>query len=437
MNNTGFGASQPAFFACFLKGFVLTESLNLNSLSDVLKNKGLAKLLTVLNQDGEEARIAGGAVRNALMRESISDVDIATTCLPDEVTRRAEARGLKTIPTGVEHGTVTVICDGDTYEVTTLRADIRTDGRRAEVAFGRDWQADAERRDFTMNALYAALDGTIIDLIGGIGDIETRTVRFIGDAETRIREDHLRILRFFRFFAWYGSGRPDAEGLKACARLKESILNLSVERVWSELKKLLGAPDPSRALLWMRQAGVLSIALPESEKWGIDAFHGLVSTGRDLGWKPDQLTRLMAIIPPRLDRVEELAARLKLSTAERERLEQWARAALPSHELDNQPFARDLYRANATGMVDRLKLALADARSKAAQDDNQMMRAAGFLRLLQFAENWKRPAFPVSGADLITAGMTSGPMIGAKLKAMEDQWVASEFKLTKAQLLES
>jgi poly(A) polymerase len=416
---------------------MLTESLNLNSLSDILQNKGLAALLAILNQDGEEARIAGGAVRNALTQESISDVDIATTCLPDEVTRRAEKAGMPVIPTGILHGTVTVLSGGEPYEVTTLRADIETDGRHAKVEFGRDWQDDAERRDFTMNALYAKPDGTIIDLIGGIADIKSRAIRFIGDAEARIREDHLRILRFFRFFASYGSGRPDAEGLKACARLKETLLDLSVERVWMELKKLLSAPDPSRALLWMRQAGVLSVAVPESEKWGIDAVHALVAAGRDLGWRPDPMLRLMAIIPPRVERVEELATRLKLSTAERERLEHWAAAQLPQHDLDSQMFARLLYRSKRKGVEDKIRLALADARSKAIGDDTQMIRAAGYSRLLDFAENWEQPQFPVAGADLIANGMKSGPQLGARLKALEQKWVDSGFSLTKTELLKS
>jgi poly(A) polymerase len=415
----------------------LTEGLNLNSLSDVLKDKGLAEILAILNRDGEEARIAGGAVRNAIMQEPISDVDIATTSLPDDVMRRARAAGMKTIPTGISHGTVTVLSHGQPYEVTTLRADIRTDGRRAEVAFGRDWLADAERRDFTMNALYANPDGSLIDLVNGMADIKSRTIRFIGDAETRIREDHLRILRFFRFFAWYGSGRPDADGLKACARLKDTLLDLSVERVWMELKKLLGAPDPSRALLWMRQAGVLSVAVPESEKWGIDAVHAVVSAGRDLGWKPDPMLRLMAIIPPRIERVEELAARFKLSTAERERLERWAAAELPQYELDSQMFARLLYWSERKGVEDKIRLALADARSKAMSDDTQMVRAAGYSRLLDFAENWERPQFPVAGADLIASGIRSGPQLGAQLKALEERWVDSGFGLTKADLLKS
>ena len=188
-----------------------------------LPNKHLQHLLLVLSEGSEEARIAGGAVRNALLGEPVADIDIATTTLPAETMRRAEAAGFKIVPTGAEHGTITVIAAGRPFEVTTLRADIETDGRRAKVHFGRDWQRDAERRDFTINALYATAGGAVIDLVGGIADLESRTIRFIGDADMRIREDFLRILRFFRFFAWYGAGRPDAAGLKACARLKEGL----------------------------------------------------------------------------------------------------------------------------------------------------------------------------------------------------------------------
>ena len=278
-----------------------------------LKDADLQRLLSALNAGGEEARIAGGAVRNALLGEAVADVDIATTTPPEETIRRAEAAGFKTIPTGIDHGTITVIAGRRPFEVTTLRADVETDGRRAKVIFGRDWKADAERRDFTINALYAEADGTVVDLVGGLADLESRMLRFIGDAEARIREDYLRILRFFRFFAWYGSGRPDAEGLKACARLKDGLDQLSAERVWSELKKLLAAPDPSRALLWMRQTGVLSQVLPESEKWGIDAIHGLMAAERDLGWAADAMLRLEAIVPPDAKRMQVLAERLRLS----------------------------------------------------------------------------------------------------------------------------
>ncbi len=418
-----------------MKDFTLPDSQNLKTLTNLLENKGLNHLLAILNQGGEEARIAGGAVRNALIGESISDVDIATTCLPQEVTKRGEANGFKVFPTGILHGTVTVIVDGESYEVTTLRADIRTNGRHAEVMFGRDWQADAERRDFTINALYADSDGKIIDLVGGLQDIKTKTLRFIGDAEARIREDHLRILRFFRFFAWYGTGRPDTEGLKACVRLKDTITQLSVERIWSELKKLMSAPDPSRALLWMRQTGVLTVALPESEKWGIDAVHGLVATERDLGWDRDPILRVMAIIPPHLGRVEELAERLKLSTLERVRLEKWAGSELPKPDLDNRFFARALYRGDPVGTTDRLTLALASARALAVNDDKEMMKAAGYSRLLDFASDWEKPAFPVKGSDFLAMGVTAGPEVGERLRVLEEKWVEGDFTLSKAQLL--
>ncbi|MGN6464543.1 MAG: CCA tRNA nucleotidyltransferase, partial [Rhizobiaceae bacterium] len=281
--------------------------------ADWLSGEKLQRLLEALSEKGEEARIAGGAIRNALLGAAVTDIDIATTTLPEETMKRAKAAGFKAVPTGIEHGTVTVIAGGKPYEVTTLRADVETDGRHARVAFGRDWKADAERRDFTMNALYAKADGTIVDLVGGLADIESRTLRFIGDPEARIREDFLRILRFFRFFAWYGKGRPDGEGLKACARLKEGLDRLSAERVWSELKKLLSAPDPSRALLWMRQAGVLTTVLPESGNWGIDAIHALVKAEADLGWDADPMLRLEAIVPPDAARMKTLGARLKLS----------------------------------------------------------------------------------------------------------------------------
>jgi len=240
----------------------VSEAVSIAGRAEWLGGHDLQKLLAVLCEGGEEARIAGGAVRNTLLGQPVTDVDIAATTLPDETARRAEAAGFKAVPTGAEHGTITVVASSKPYEVTTLRDDIETDGRRAKVRFGRDWKRDAERRDFTINALYATGAGDVIDLVGGLADLERHIVRFIGEPELRIREDFLRILRFFRFFALYGQGRPDAEGLKACARLKDGLDLLSAERVWAELKKLLVAPDPARALLWMRQASVLTRTLP-------------------------------------------------------------------------------------------------------------------------------------------------------------------------------
>ena len=394
----------------------------------------LQKLLAALNADGEEARVAGGAVRNAVLGAPVADVDIATTNLPDETVRRAEAAGFKAVPTGAEHGTITVIAGGKPFEVTTLRADVETDGRRAKVAFGRDWKADAERRDFTINALYAKADGTVVDLVGGLADLESRTLRFIGDAETRIREDYLRILRFFRFFAWYGKGRPDAEGLKACARMKDGLSRLSAERVWSELKKLLSAPDPSRALLWMRQAGVLTAALPESEKWGIDAIHALVRAEGDLGWPVDPLLRLEAVVPPDAARMKTLGDRLRLSNAETDRLVQWAATAKIEPTVSEGELAKRLYRGSVDGIKDRLRLDLASARGRAEQDDKALIEAGGYFRLLSFAEKWQKPDFPLRGGDLAQLGV-EGAALGALLKGLEVEWIDSGFSLERDALL--
>ena len=231
--------------------------------------------------------------------------------------------------------------------MTTLRADIETDGRRAKVRFGRDWKARrGAARLHHQRALRRGRRRRWSTWSAGSPISKARTLRFIGDAEARIREDYLRILRFFRFFAWYGSGRPDAEGLKACARLKDGLDQLSAERVWAELKKLLSAPDPSRALLWMRQAGVLTKVLPESEKWGIDAIHALVAAERDLGWAPDPLLRLEAIVPPDAARMTALAERLRLSNAEAERLQAWALTPPIEPDGDRSELAKRLYRGD-------------------------------------------------------------------------------------------
>ncbi|MGQ3235371.1 CCA tRNA nucleotidyltransferase [Shinella sp.] len=395
----------------------------------------LVRVLALLNSDGGEGRVAGGAVRNSLMGLPVADVDIATTLRPETVVERAKAAGIKAVPTGIEHGTVTLVIDGNPFEVTTLRRDVATDGRRAEVAFGTDWQMDAERRDLTINALYATADGTVIDLINGLPDIESRTVRFIGDAGTRIAEDHLRILRFFRFFALYGSGRPDAEGLKACARAKGSLGKLSAERVWSETRKLLAAPDPGRALLWMRQAGVLTEILPETEKWGIDAIPALVDAEKAFGWKPEALLRLAAIVPPDRERLKTLAERLRLSKAEAAILDYWASAPEIAPKLAETAFERLLYRNGPVGLAMRLKLALSSARAKGLGDTEALAFAGLCQRLLAKVEKWQKPSFPLTGADVLAAGVAAGPKVGAILGAIEDAWVAGNFNDGRAKLL--
>ena len=413
----------------------MNEPRTIDARSGWLGAAELQALLTALSADGEEARVAGGAVRNALLGEAVADVDIATTCLPDDTITRAIAAGFKTVPTGYDHGTVTVIAGGQAYEVTTLRADIETDGRHARVVFGRDWRRDAERRDFTINALYCLADGTIVDLVGGIADLESRTLRFIGDAEERIREDFLRILRFFRFFAWYGSGRPDAQGLKACARLKDGLAKLSAERIWLELKKLLEAPDAGRALLWMRQTGVLTAVLPESEKWGIDAVPALIAAERDLGWSPDPLLRLAAMVPPEPARMKAMADRLKFSNAETTRLIGWAMAQAVRPETSDDALRRALYYGESQSVEDRLKLAWASARGRAETDDATLAEAGNYVRLSRVLNGWTKPAFPISGDDLIALGSKPGKSLGDVLRKLEAEWVDTGFKPQRDALL--
>lgn len=396
---------------------------------------GLTRIFELLNADGGEVRVVGGAVRNALMGLPVGDIDLATTLPPQDLVERAREAGIKAVPTGIEHGTVTLVVDGEGYEVTTLRRDVETDGRHAQVAFGTDWKEDAERRDLTINALYADASGEVIDLIGGLADIETRTVRFIGDAATRVAEDYLRVLRFFRFFAYYGSGRPDADGLRASARAKDKLSTLSAERVWSEMKKLLSADDPSRALLWMRQAGVLAQTLPETEKWGIDAIHGLVAAEQALGWKPDAMLRLASIIPPDVERLAAISTRLRMSKNEAARLEQWAKAPAIDPAMAETALDRLLYRQSLEGVKMRLRLALSSARADVSGGEASMQKIARLSTLLARAERFQKPVFPLSGADVLAAGVAPGPKVGEILGQLEDKWVEGNFALEREGLL--
>ncbi|NVD39457.1 CCA tRNA nucleotidyltransferase [Ensifer sp. HO-A22] len=395
----------------------------------------LRRVFDLLNAEGGEARVVGGAVRNSLMGVPAGDVDMATTWHPQDVSDRAKAAGIKVVPTGIDHGTVTLVVDGTPYEVTTLRRDVATDGRRAEVAFGTDWKMDAERRDFTINALYANQKGEVIDDVGGLADIESRTLRFIGNAAERVAEDYLRILRFFRFFAHYGNGRPDADGLRACAQARSKLSTLSAERVWAETKKLLSAEDPGRALLWMRQAGVLTEILPETAKWGIDAIPELVAAERAFSWVPDPLLRLAAIVPPDAERLEAMAARLRLSKAEAAYFSRFANApAIPAKTVD-AALDRLLYRHGAEGISARLRLALSSARRKSENDPSLLAETAAFQRLLKRSEAWARPSFPLTGADVLKAGIPAGPRVGEILSELETLWVERNFSVDRANLV--
>jgi poly(A) polymerase len=395
----------------------------------------LTRVFNLLNADGGEARVVGGAVRNSLMGLPVADIDMATTLLPDEVVARAKKAGIKSVPTGIDHGTVTLVIEGAPFEVTTLRRDVETDGRRAEVAFGSDWKVDAERRDLTINALYANAKGEVIDLVGGLPDIEKRHIRFIGNAAERVAEDYLRVLRFFRFFAHYGSGRPDADGLRACAQARSKLGTLSAERVWSEMKKLLSARDPGRALLWMRQAGVLSEILPESEKWGIDAIPALVAAEQAFGWQPEPLLRLAAIVPPDVERLEAMAKRLRLSKTEAAFFSAWAKAPRLPAVIADTAFARLLYRHGSNGLDTSLRLALAASRQKSEHDPAQLAETGRLWGLLGKTENWQKPAFPLTGADVLAAGIAAGPRVGEVLGLLEDQWVEGNFNADRATLV--
>ncbi|MEM7214005.1 MAG: CCA tRNA nucleotidyltransferase [Pseudomonadota bacterium] len=403
---------------------------NMRIQDDWLTDPGLQKLFDILTADGGEAMVAGGAVRNSLMGEPVADVDLCTSLIPEEVIRRLEGAGQKAVPTGIDHGTVTAVLQGAPYEVTTLREDIETDGRHAIVRFGTDWAADANRRDLTINALYCDREGKVYDYVGGYQDVLDRNVRFIGNAEHRILEDTLRILRFFRFFAWYGEGRPDAEGLKACNANKKLLGGLSVERVWAEMKKLLSAPDPGRALLWMRTTGILGGLVPESVKWGIDAMPGLLQLEQEQTWKPDPMLRLMAMVRPELENVRGLAKRLALSNIERERLEQWADSVLPKPEIEVAELEKLLYRGSRQGMIDAMKLEVVHLRNR---DDDK--GADAILGLISHALQWERPEFPLKGKDLLAAGFEPGPAMGKKLAELEEKWIESGFELEKGDLL--
>ncbi|UXM94227.1 CCA tRNA nucleotidyltransferase [Bartonella sp. HY329] len=406
-----------------------------------LFDERLQKLLKVLGSQNGEARIVGGAVRNALMGKPINDIDIATTHLPDATTRLAQQAGFHAVPTGEGFGTITVVVDHHPFEVTTLRQDVTSDGRHPSVVFGKDWQIDAQRRDFTINALYCDHEGVIYDDVGGLADIETSTLRFIGNAEDRIKEDYLRILRFFRFFAFYGKGRPDAEGLKASARLKNGLNKLSAERIWAELKKLLSAKDPSRALLWMRQAGILTAILPESEKWGIDFIHGLIASEQHFGWDVDPFLRLEAIIPPDAERVSTLGNRLKLANIEKKRLSKWALLPAPKFSDADMLIKKLVYQNGAQAVLDHLRLMQAKARSRGIDEAHNpkgeaaLIEAANYGRMINLVENWPVPEMPISGEDLIALGIEPGVKIGQLLKGMEQNWIDSGFLAKRDVLL--
>ncbi|MGB6434816.1 MAG: CCA tRNA nucleotidyltransferase, partial [Bradyrhizobium sp.] len=360
-----------------------------------LKTGFAARVLKLLNADGEEARVVGGAVRNALLDLPIGDVDIATTALPEEVIRRAKAAGIKSVPTGIEHGTVTLVIDAHPFEVTTLREDTETFGRKAKVAFGRDWVRDAERRDFTINGLSVDGEGLVHDYVGGLEDIAARRVRFIGEPEKRIAEDYLRILRFFRIHAAYGAGAPDRAGYLACIGARAGLVNLSAERIRVEILKLMVANGAAVAVNAMVEGGLL---LPI---FGGVAYTGpfavAISAERALGLAPDPVRRLGALAVAVTEDARRVATRLRLTNAETKTLDsmghRWWRLA----GMDEARARRRLYRLGEERYRNRLILAW--ARSGDTAD------AASWRELADLPARWTAPKFPLKAADFIARGM--------------------------------
>jgi poly(A) polymerase len=382
-----------------------------------LKEGEVARLLSLLDRDGEEARVVGGAVRNALLQVPIGEIDVATTALPDEVTRRVEAAGGKAVPTGVEHGTVTAIIGHRPIEVTTLRQDVETFGRKARVVFGRDWRADAERRDFTINALSATAAGALYDYVGGLDDIAARRVRFIGEPQRRIEEDYLRILRFFRFHANFGEGAPDSAGLHACIAVRAGFETLSRERVRAELLKLLLAPRATATLAIMAECGLLGMILGGVAF--LASFENLVKAEAALGAEPDAVRRLGALGVWVKEDTDRLTSRLRLSGAEAERLlalEHWWRVV---SDRGAQPARALLYELGPQLFLDRVLVAW--TRSDAGAADNN------WRQLATLPQRWTVPSFPLKAADFVQRGVQAGPQLGDALRAAEKAWIAADF----------
>ncbi len=385
----------------------------------------LPRLLAVLDRDGEEARAVGGAVRDALLGMAPREFDVATTALPQEVTRRAQAAGFKAVPTGVAHGTVTVIVDGTPFEVTTLRQDVETFGRHANVRFGRDWKADAERRDFTINALSVSRDGTVFDHVGGIADLGRRRVRFIGDAATRIAEDYLRILRFFRFHAYYGEGHIDASGLRAAIIGRGGLDLLSRERMRTELMKLLRAPHIVPTLAAMAECGILDSVLGGVPH--LASVSNMMKVEAAAGLDADPVRRLGALGVAVVEDAERLWERLRLTNAEHERLASMGDAWWRVDPAHGESAARALlYRLGPTRFLDRVLLAW--TRSPASADDT------AWRDLATLPSRWTAPAFPVTATDLMARGVEKGPGLGAALRAAEAAWIAADFPVDETKL---
>lgn len=368
-----------------------------------LARPGIAALLDALDARLGMVRVVGGAVRDGLLGLPVSDVDMATRLTPQQVVDRLEAAGIKAVPTGMEHGTVTAVSSGSVVEVTTLRRDVSTDGRRATVAFTDDWREDAARRDFTINALYAdPITRKISDYFGGVADLEARRVRFIGDPSARIAEDHLRILRYFRFLARFGRDNPDPAAYAACRAAANSLMALSRERIADELLKLLSLPDPAPVVRLMIEGDILRPVLPEMAD--VERLTGLITAEQIAGVPAAAIRRLAALLPSDPKGAALVAARLKLSKKLRARL-----VTAATSDTSDDPHAL-AYAIGPEGAVDRLLLDPGGPRTELAA-----------------LAAWRPPSLPIGGGALIARGLSPGPDVASALRAVEDQWIAEGF----------
>ena len=378
--------------------------------ADWRESGGMRPLLRVLGAEEGRTRFVGGCVRDSLLGLPVSDVDLATALQPQEVMKRLKQAGIKAVPTGLAHGTVTAIVDGDPVEVTTLRRDVSTDGRRATVAFTDDWREDAARRDFTMNALSVdPVSSEIFDYFEGIPDLDARRVRFIGDPLQRIAEDHLRILRFFRFHARFGEGEPDGQALQACTARANDLMALSRERIADELLKILALPDPTETVSLMVDRGIFRPMLPEIDQAGTERMQSLVERERTAGVAPEPLRRLAALLPPRPELAEATAVRLRLSKKAVKRL---VAAASRSNGDSAKPQAL-AYRIGQDEAIDRILL---------GEEEPEAMTAK-----IAELRDWQPPRFTLGGGDLIAMGLSPGPVVAQTLQAIQRDWIERGF----------
>lgn len=371
--------------------------------------EGLKRVVTALHDDHGGPLIVGGAVRDTLLDIEVTDVDLATTLLPDVVIDRLEAARIKAIPTGIDHGTITAVIDGKNYEITTLRRDVATDGRRATVAFATDWKEDAARRDFTINALYAdPATGEVHDYFGGLEDLDKRAIRFIGDANERIAEDYLRILRYFRFLARFGNGIVDGDAISACSAAANKLLALSRERIASELLKLLALPDPRQAVSLMIDHKIFAAFLPEVKDDAAQSLNRLHTREQVHEITPSVPARILSLLPRSAEVAQKVAMRLKLSNAMRADMVLRVSGELPSaHNIRAIAYYESIGCARDAAML--------------FADDGDLSTSMVMLK------DWSVPEFPIKGGELVRRGLPVGPLVAKTLKEIETRWISEDF----------